>query len=348
MRNLLLFTCCLTTFAYLGCDEQPTLHNDPVNSIQLQIEHQLVTGFGGDLCTQHITAKCFDSDSVPVAGAQVEFSIQNRQDWKGTITPIDSITDQNGMMRAVYSVDLVQSGTVAIKAKAGQLEESANIYLSLLDNTPLHLQIEASRRILTLLPNQLRTLDICLMVEDSVNQNPVSAVPVRFSLDPPNMGTLSSYSGTTDQNGKLLIQFQNIPAEQPIYGTCNVIAQVGEQVASTPIDLRPIASPAHLHISPRDTTVYVPEGEDFVFDLSALEMVITDEGGVGVPVRIKDIQIEILYDAQTEPFPFIDPHILAIHTNGYYGKIVIIFTITLDSEEFEPLAAEMELFVLRR
>lgn len=267
-----------------GCDENnpapaPIPQPGEVQSIELRLQYALIRGFVGEERNVVVTAIAKNSEGATIENQAIEFGIINPLAWKGSINAAGGVTDLNGEASATYSVVLSQAGRVTIQARSGQVTNTANINLDIVDDVLDTLYLATSRRVLTMQPQQERSVNISATLVDTA-KNPVSGMEIRFRLDPPNLGSLDSDTGTTNTSGQVYRTYRIVSGDQPTFGTARIIAQVGNLVSSVPIEIRPVASPANIQITPRDTTMFVSANGRAQM---SMEVVVTDAGGVGVP-----------------------------------------------------------------
>ncbi|MDP8229298.1 MAG: Ig-like domain-containing protein, partial [Candidatus Electryoneaceae bacterium] len=214
------------------------------------------------------------------------------------------------------------------------------------------------KRVMTLMPNQSRSATITGTLVD-IDGRPVQGMQVDFHLDPPNMGNLDAEVGTTDNNGQVARVFTTLASDQPSYGTVYIVAKVGDLLeARVPIDLRPVASPVNIQITPPDTSMYIVGSQEASMTITA---VVTNEGGVGVPATTVKFEMRPMYpDSGDTLFGSLTPRDTTdmngqvqtvFSSRGGAGRMIIraeVLPSGVDGDEDVEIAAEMKLYVERR
>ncbi len=265
-----------------GCDNKeingPRIDPSGIESIELRITHSQIRGFVGDIRSEQITAVARDINGVAVPGADIEFAIQNPQAWMGTISndSPDALTDDEGQIRATYTIQIDRTTDVMIEARCGQITKQVKISVIVVDEVIGSLSMEASRRLLTVPPNQTRQTNVTATLVD-VDGNALQGMQIKFRTSPSAYGFVDSDTATTDYNGRASRSFSSIVNK---YGTCQVIAEVGEHVGSASIEIRAVEAPAFISMSTDKPEVRIAGNQNATIDIEAF---VTDSNRIGVP-----------------------------------------------------------------
>ncbi len=178
---------------------------DVASSIELCVSNSQIVGSFGEECSAEITATARNEEGEPVSGLEISFSIPDSQTWMGHIEPLpgDSVTDENGELRARYVVTLERSGEVVIEAGGGQV--TATELINLILNPPVaSLELRITHDIITGFIGEERSETVTATARDS-NGVPVPGAVIVFGIQDPASwkGTISPEGEITDENGEL-------------------------------------------------------------------------------------------------------------------------------------------------
>lgn len=265
-----------------GCDNNeingPRADPSGIESIEIWITHCEIRGFIGDIRSEQITAVARDINGVAVPNAKISFAIQNPQPWMGTISNDrpDALTDDEGQIHATYTVQIERTTDAIIEARCGQVTNQAEISVVVVDEVIGSLSLEASRRVLTVPPNQTRQTTVTASLVDT-DGNALQGMQVKFRTNPSGYGFVDSDTATTDYNGRASRSFSSIVNK---YGVCQVFAEVGEHVGSSTIEIRAVEAPSFISVSAANPEVRVAENQNAVINIEAF---VTDSNRIGVP-----------------------------------------------------------------
>lgn len=282
----------LTLGVMVGCDNKTTNNpgsggnNGEIAYIELRSTHVLIRGFQGEIRNETITAIGRNAQGVGLSGKKIEFAIVNPLSWKGGVAKLatDTTSDNNGQVRATYSVVIEQSGDVVIEARNGSVTSKLTITIEVPNDVLGPISVEAADPSLGVPPNATRTTPITARILDRAG-NALQGMQVRFSVLPSGMGIMSSDTGTTDFNGAVVRNFTSIVNR---YGTATVTARVGDSTGTTTVQVRPVAAPANVSISTPSPTIKVAPGANGIV---WLYVTVTDSNHVGVPGVHVDVAI---------------------------------------------------------
>jgi hypothetical protein len=138
-RFRFLFAPLLLPVLLAGCEKDsngPIRDPEPILSIELRATREIILGFQNEVRTDTITAIVRNENGILFQGVPVAWFIENPEDWKGTISPLDSsdtLTDSTGEARALYEVKLSRNSDVVIGAKASNAVSKRTIRLRLVE-----------------------------------------------------------------------------------------------------------------------------------------------------------------------------------------------------------------------
>ncbi len=314
-----LFVFALTLGLMMGCSKDDPVSpggggTNSVASIEVRTDLNQITGLVGDERSMQIKAIAKNIDGVGISGVKITFAIIDLATYKGRISIAggDTITNADGEAIASYSVVLERSTDVVIEARSGQVSGSKAITIEVRDEIG-NLSIKSTRNVLTVPPNETRSTTVTATLQDS-DGLAIPGVQIAFSTRPPTIGLIEDAVGNTDSNGQVSRNFNSIVNQ---YGNCEVIATVGEQQASTTIEIRPVAGPDNIVIYADDQDMVVAEGQMASTNITA---VVTDEDGVGVPNTYVLFRLEPVDEGGA-----IFGSLSAVDTTDYQGQITSVF-----------------------
>ncbi len=209
IRPVIFFVLCsITCLLFWFCSANPPL--DP--SENNQQEFDLLVGLasspeivplGG---SSIITAFVLDEESNPVAGQQIQFSVN-----VGTILPETVTTDDSGRATAIFTAP--QQATDAL-ITARQNESSVQtVAVQVLNSTPQSISIAAEEP--AILANGLSTTRITTVWRNDAGE-PLKGIPVSFEA---NVGLITALT-PTDSFGVAIVDFQSVASRT------DVVAQI--------------------------------------------------------------------------------------------------------------------------
>lgn len=147
MKNLTItFLSLLALIAFLRCDDgvidAPDTNYDSssdVAAIELKSTHTVIKGFLGEFRSAIITATALNPAGTVIDGATVFISIVNPLSYKGTIAQSDTLTDDIGEVKAIYSVTISELNVppnqeIEINAISGNIEKRISLDVSVIDD----------------------------------------------------------------------------------------------------------------------------------------------------------------------------------------------------------------------
>jgi len=336
----------------VGCDSKTPSNTTPrtsaVADIEVRSTHALIRGFEGDIMTETITAIARDGQGVALQNVKVDFSIVNPLPWKGTIAKMasDSLSDENGMVQAIYSVVIDQSGPVVIEAYSGSVSRKLTLTIEALNSRLGPISVTPGQASIGVPPNATRSTPITARISD-VEGAALQNMQVRFRVEPNGMGVMNSDTGTTDFGGMVTRTFTSIVNR---YGTAKIVATVGDSSGSTEVQVRPVAAPAHVVISSPTPTLKVAPGQNGIIWLTAT---VTDSNHVGVPGVKVEVAIQSTGGGATfgavTAFDTTDANgqdSTFFTSLGLFGRVNVVATV-VPSPEDAPITATITLNVER-
>ncbi len=346
--------CLVTLGVMVGCDSKTPPPGgggggtSEIATIELRSTHTLIRGFQGEIRTESITAIGRNSQGVAVEGKVIDFAIVNPLSWKGGIAKLatDTTSDENGTVRGTYSVEIAQSGTVVIEARAGSVTKTLAIVIEIPNDILGPIIVTPAQQSLGVPPNATRSTPITARIAD-VSGQALAGMQVRFRVEPNGMGVMNSDTGTTDFGGSVTRTFTSNVNR---YGTAKIFAQVGDSTGSTEVQIRPVAAPAHVSISTANPTIKVAPGQNGIIWLHAT---VTDSNHVGVP----GVKVEVAIQSEGGSATF--GAVTAFDTTdangvdstyftslGLFGRIRVVVTV-VPSPEDAPITGFVTLNVER-
>ncbi|MBM3328774.1 MAG: hypothetical protein FJY67_04760 [Calditrichaeota bacterium] len=290
MKRLVTFALLLSVVVSLGltlgCDSNKTGTGLPPTGggpayIELRSTTSTIRGFNGDVKTAEVTAIARDAQGVAVSGAKIDFAIINPQPYKGAVSrpsAADTMTSDNGELKAIYTVSISRTTDVIVEARSGNVTNRITLSVIVVDDIlgTLSIESESRRGVLAVPPGSSGSMMVTATLVDTGGRA-LQGMQVNFRTEPAGLGSIDSDTGTTDVNGRTSRRFTSIVGN---YGICRVVASVGIKVASTNIEVRPVAAPANIDILADAAVVSAPEGVDMIINIEAI---VTDSNRVGVP-----------------------------------------------------------------
>lgn len=286
---VVMFAAILSIGLMIGCEENPVNSGSPptgnVAQVEVRVQHGTLRGIIGEERTMEVTAIARNSQNVAVPGVKIDFAIRGSEEWRGTIADASETdtSDINGVVKGIYSVVLNRAGSVTIDARSGQITGSTTINLEVIDNiVNVHLE---GPSVIAAAPNQTRQTQVTAIVSDAEGVG-MSDILVRFRTSPVSLGTVDSDTGATDFNGRVSKTFSTVPNR---YGICQIIAQIGDSVATHSIEVIPVSEPEYINLHTDTPIINVADGQNASVDVFA---VVTDVNRVGVPETTVEFLIE--------------------------------------------------------
>jgi hypothetical protein len=295
----LLGLCILSLFLIVNCDKRsPTgsenTTNEQVESILLIVPGSFKAPAGPQ--TLDILAVAQDKNGVGIPGVKINFklvSADQNNPSNAYISKPDSVTDDDGIIRAKYSVTLdeksVEDEITALVDNNSDLSSSKMINISLLDKVIGDVTLGVANPVLIIGNAVSISNSVSATILDTSGAG-ISGLRVNFSS---NYGTFSTVD-TTDLTGKVTAQLTVTNAE--IHSDSNAIDLVVNAKVSgkAPVSakftvMREAIMPSSITLTATPKDVILAEGDQGVANIN---VVIKDDDGVGVAGWLVDLWIE--------------------------------------------------------
>lgn len=185
-----------------------------------------ITNFGGlsVICAGDATAingRVIDFNGQPISNASVNFALSDPT--LGSLTTNPQTTDANGFFSTTFTSNGA-IGTVTITASAAGTNATATTSLTILTCAATPCSIVNNS------PGHTICIGSSVTIEGTVvdcSGSPVANATIEFGIDDPFLGTLSSFTTTTDVSGHFSTTFQSTDGS----GTAQVIGGVNGTTA---------------------------------------------------------------------------------------------------------------------
>lgn len=222
--NITIFTVALVGLMFVSCspDYGPEPYDDPLIDIELRAQFLNLCGYLGETRSDTITAIIRDAMGVAIQGKRIDFGIINPLPWKGLLYKLwsDTLSDQDGKVRAVYRTTFEQSGRVVIEARSGANASRLTLTLTAISDTmDLILFVHSSHNRTSIPHDSTVSIPVTAFIVGA-NDTTFSGILVNFEPYPGSvfLGSITPTWAITDAFGNAKVDYHSSANQYGVFG----------------------------------------------------------------------------------------------------------------------------------